>query len=123
MDKLDEMISQTLDDEDRAILDRIGRDQSYPAQLIDLFRGKTGWMNWLLIVSATIWFGFGIYFAWKCYAATDVVDVVRWGLLASFFVLSAVIAKVGMLPSMQANRILRAFKHLEMQVALLAARK
>ena len=30
---------------------------------------------------------------------TEVADVVRWGLAATFFLLSAVIAKVGLLPS------------------------
>ena len=123
MDKLDEMISETLDDEDRAILDKIGRDQSYPGQLIDLFRGKSGWMNALLLITHLIWFGVGMYAAWKCVTVTELVDVVRWGLGALFFMLSAVIAKVALLPSLQANRILRALKHLEMQIALLAAKR
>lgn len=123
MDKLDDMISQVLDDEDRAILDKIGRDQSYPGQVIDLFRGKSGWMNWILMFTTTIWFAVGLYAAWKCFTVTEVIEVVRWGLLATFFMLSAVVAKVGLLPSFQANRILRAVKHLEVEVALLAAKR
>ncbi len=123
MDKLDKMISEVLEDEDREILDKIGRDQSYPEQVIDLFRGKSGWLNWVLIFVQIIWFIVGIYAAWKCFALTDLLDVVRWGLTATFFMLSAVIAKVGMLSSFHANRMLRALKHLEMQVTLLAAKR
>ena len=123
MDKLDEMISRVLDEEDRAILDKIGRDQSYPGQIIDLFRGRSGWWNWVLMFVTTLWFVVGLYAAWKCFSVTDVVDVVRWGLLATFLMLSAVVAKVGLLPSLQANRILQALKHMEMQIALLAAKR
>ena len=123
MDKLDKIISEALDDEDREILDRIGREQSYPEQVLDLFRGKGGWLNWTLLFAHAVWFAVGFYAAWKAYALTEVLDVVRWGLVATFFMLGAVVAKVGMLPSFQANRMLRALKHLEMQVALLAAKR
>ena len=123
MDTLDKKISEALDDEDRKILERIGRDQSYSEQAIDLFRGKGSWMNWLLVFVQIVWFGVGIFAAWKCYVLTDVVEVVRSGLLATFFLLSAVIAKVSLLPALQANRVLRALKRLEMQVALLAAKR
>ena len=123
MDKLDKMISEALDDEDRDILDKIGREQSYSEMALDMFRGKAGLLNWTLVFVQVIWFGVGIYAAWKCFAVTDVVDVVRWGLMATFFMLATVIAKVGMLPSFQANRMVRALKHLEMQVALVAAKR
>ena len=42
MDQLDKIISETLDDEDRQILDKIGWEQSLLAIVVDLFRGKLG---------------------------------------------------------------------------------
>ncbi|WP_420349058.1 DUF6768 family protein [Pelagibius sp.] len=123
MDKFDRMISETLDDEDREILDRIGWEQSPTEMAGDLFRGKFGLLNWSLLLGQVIFFGIGLYAAWKCYQVTEVVDVVRWGLIATFFLLVAVIAKVGLLPSIQANRMMRTLKRLEMQVALLAAKR
>lgn len=123
MDALDKLINETLEDEDRDILERIGRDQNYAEQVVDIFRGKSGWMNVMLLFVTIIWFAVAIYAAWKCFAVTDIADVVRWGLLATFFMLSAVIAKIGILPSMQTNRVLRAMKRLEMQVALLTAKR
>lgn len=123
MDKLDRMISETLDDEDREILEKIGWEQSTGEMAGDLFRGKFGLLNWFLILGQIIFFVIGLYAAWRCFAAIEVVDVVRWGLIATFFLLCAVIAKVGLLPSIQANRMMRALRHLEMQVALLAAKR
>ena len=123
MDKIDKLISETLEHEDREILERIGREQSTLEIASDLFRGKIGLLNWLLIIVQLAFFVIGLYAAWKAFALTEVVDVVRWGLIATFFLLCAVIAKVGLLPSFQANRVLRALKRLEMQIALLAANR
>ncbi len=123
MDRLDEMIRETLDDEDREILDRIGWDQSSLDVAGDLFRGKMGILNLSLIFGLLIWFAFGLFALWKAYSVTELVDVVRWGLIATVFIIGTVVAKVGLLPSIQANRTLHAIKRLEMQVALLAAKR
>lgn len=123
MDQLDKLISETLDDEDRAILEKIGWEQSSLKMAGDLFRGRLGLLNFGLIAGQLIFFAIGVYAAWKCFAVTDLVDVVRWGLAAVFFLLVAVIAKVGIMPSFHANRLQHGLKRLEMQVALLAARK
>ena len=123
MDQLDKMISEALEDEDREILDKIGWEQSSLAIAGDLFRGKLGLLNWSLVIGHIVFFGIGLYAAFQAFAMTEVVDVVRWGLVATFFLLVSVIAKVGLLPSFQANRMLHALKRLEMQVALLAARR
>jgi len=123
MDKLDKMISEALYDEDREILDKIGWEQSSLDIAGDMFRGKISLLNLSLIFGQLVFFGIGLYAAWKAYNVTEVVDVVRWGLVGTFFVLSAVIAKVGLMPSFQANRTLHAIKRLEMQVALLAAKR
>ncbi len=123
MDRLDEMIRETLDDEDREILDKIGWDQSGFDMAGDLFRGKMGFLNLTLIFGLFIWFAFGLFALWKAYSVTELIDVVRWGLIAAVFIIATVVAKVGLLPSIQANRTLHAIKRLEMQVALLASKR
>jgi len=123
MSKLDKMISEALDDEDREILEKIGWEQSSLEMAGDLFKGKMGFINWSLIVGQLVCFGIGLYAAWKAFALTDVIEVIRWGLVSLFFMTSAVVGKVGLLPSFQANRTLRALKRLEMQIALLAAKR
>ncbi len=123
MDRLDKMISEALDDEDREILEKIGWEQSSLDMAGDLFRGKISFLNLSLIFGQIVFFCIGLYAAWRAYHVTEVVDVVRWGLLATFFMLTAMIAKVGLLPSFQANRVLHAIKRLELQIALLAAKR
>lgn len=123
MDRLDKMISEALDDEDREILEKIGWEQSSFDMAGDMFRGKISLLNLLLIFGMFVFFVIGLYAAWRAYNVTEVVDVVRWGLSATFFLLTAVIAKIGLLPSFQANRMLHAIRRLEMQIALLAAKR
>lgn len=123
MDKLDKMISEALDDEDREILEKIGREQSSFDMVGDLFRGKIILLNLPMIFGQLVFFGIGLYAAWKAYNVTELVEVVRSGLMAVFFLLTAVIAKVGLMPSLQASRMLHAIKRLEMQIALLAAKR
>lgn len=123
MDRLDEMIRETLDDEDREILDKIGWDQSSFDMVGDIFRGKIGLLNLSLIFGLLACFAIGLFAIWKAYSVTELIDAVRWGFVATVFILGAAIAKVGVLPSFQANRTLHAIKRLEMQVALLAAKR
>lgn len=123
MDRFDEIIRETLDDEDREILDKIGWEQSSVDMVGDMFRGKMGFLNITLIFGVFVWFAAGLFAIWKAYSVTELVDVVRWGLVATVFIIGTVVAKVGLLPSLQANRMLHAIKRLEMQVALLAAKR
>ena len=123
MDNVDKLIRETLDDADRDVLERIGRDQSYPEQAIDLVRGKDGWLNVIIFAWHLVFFIGGLYAAFKFFALTDVLEAIRWGLSAAVLLLAGLITKVSLFPSMQANRVLRALKHLEMQVALLAAKR
>lgn len=123
MDKLDKMISEALDDEDREILDKIGREQGYIEQAFGLFRGKDGLLNGLIFIWHLIFFIGGMYAALKFFTITDVLEAMRWGLSAAVLLLAALITKISIFPSMQANRVLRALKHLEMQVALLANKR
>ncbi|MBT3360835.1 MAG: hypothetical protein HN403_14525 [Rhodospirillales bacterium] len=123
MDNLDRMISEALDDEDREILDKIGRDQGYFEQAVGLFSGKDGLLNALIFIWHLVFFLGGAYAAYKFFTLTDVLEAMRWGMSSAVLLLAALITKVSIFPSMQANRVLRALKHLEMQVALLAARR
>ena len=123
MDKLDKLISEALDDEDREILDKIGREQSYPEQALDLFRGKDGLLNILIFVWHLVFFLGGAYAAIQFFAATEVIEALRWGLSAAVLLLAGLVTKTSIFPSMQANRVLRSIKHLEMQIALLGTKR
>lgn len=123
MDKLDKMISEALDDEDREILDRIGREQGYFEQAFSLFKGKGSWANWWIMFWQIVMFLGGIYAAVQFFAAADALQAVRWGLPATVLILAALVTKLSLMPALQANRVIHALKHLEMQVALLANKR
>jgi len=120
---LDKMISETLDDEDREILEKIGQEQTFGEMATDLFRGRFGWVNGLIFFGHVVFIAIGVYGAYRCFTTVDLIEVVRWGLVATVFLLAGLIARVTLIPGLQANRVLRAVKHLEMQVSLLATKK
>ncbi|MCW9045664.1 MAG: hypothetical protein OQK35_04970 [Alphaproteobacteria bacterium] len=119
MDKLDTMINEALDDEDRLILEKIGREQTLAEAALDLFRGKLGWLNGVLLLGHLLFAIAGAYAAWKFFTLTEILDVIRWGISAAVLLLAALIMRVTIYPAIQANRILRAMKHMEMQISLL----
>ena len=123
MDKLDRLISETLDDEDREILDKIGRDQNLSEVVVDLFRGNLGWLNGVLFFGHLVFLVAGIYAGWRFFTLTDLLDVLRWGLCAAVLLLASLITRVTLVPALQVNRVMRALKHLEMQIALMASKR
>ncbi len=124
MDKLDRIISETLDDEEREILEKIGKDQSFPEQIFGLFRGgMQGWMNRGIFLLHLVCGVSGIYAAWKFFNVSDVLESIRWGLPAAVLILAALILRMTLLRTMQTNNVLHAVKHLEMQIALLVTKR
>jgi hypothetical protein len=120
MDRLDRMIAEALDDEDRALLDSI-EEPGFFALGLGQFRGKLGWVTWVLMAGADR-------------------DVPGRGLVRLAFLhrhrasagaemgadggCSCVLAtqlKMALVPQMQADRVLRALRRVELMV--LQARK
>ncbi len=120
MDALTRAINDTLDDDDRRTLESVGRDRSLIEMVLDLFQGRHALLNLSLMVGQIVFFVIGLYAAWQAYALADLIEVVRWGLVAVFFLTCAVVAKATLLTSMQVDRTMREVKRLELQVALLA---
>ncbi len=123
MDKLDQKIMETLEDEEREILEKIGQEQTLPKQALGLFRGKMGWLNAAVLWGHVIFTIGGVYAAWRFFAMTEVLDAVRWGLSAAVLLLAALITRITLIRSMQTNQVLFAVKELKMQVALLASKR
>jgi hypothetical protein len=124
MDKLDRIISETLDDEEREILEKIGHDQSFWEQMFGLFRGGMhGWVNRGIFLLHVVCGVCGIYAAWQFFTTSDLFEAIRWGLPAVVLILAALILRMTLLRTMQTNNVLHAVKQLEMKVALLVTRR
>ena len=122
MNKLDEMIGRALTEEDRELLARHG-EPGYVAQAFGMFRGPMAWALWVAYVAGAVAFVMGAYAFWQMVTTTDVVAAVKWGVGALLLFQMTTLTKSFMGSHMQANRMLRELKRLELQVALLRTEK
>lgn len=121
-DELDQMIDEALDAEERELLAQIGGEPGYFAQTFSLFTGELGWVTWLLMVIQGLMFVAGVYAAVQFFNASDALEALRWGLPSVVLILMAAMFKLTLWPSLQANRVIREVKRLELQIARSAHR-
>lgn len=118
MDKVDELIGRALSDEDRELLAHFG-EPGYVAQAFGLFRGRMGWAIAVAYAAGAIAFVVGAYAFWQMATTGDVLSAVKWGVGALFLFQITTLTKTFMGSHMEANRMLRELKRVELQVALL----
>lgn len=117
MQDLDKMIDEALEIEERDLLRSIGEEPPYMAQLLGLFDGKTGWLNAIMLVAQTLLFVAGGWMAWTFFESNDVLSALHWGIPAAVLLLMSLIIKMAMWPTIQANRLMRELKLIELQIA------
>lgn len=122
MRDMEKMIDDAISEEERDLLRRIGEEPGFFSQALGIFGGSTGWVNVLLAVVLTLLFFAGAWAAWMFFAADDPVTQLRWGLPAVLLLLTALMLKMMIWPSMQSNRTLRELKLIQLQLARSAAR-
>jgi hypothetical protein len=82
-----------------------------------VFSGALGWLNIVVMAAQTAPFVGGWWCAWQFFRSDEPLTALRWGLPSIVFLLTSVVLKVATLwPSLQANRILRELKRLELQI-------
>lgn len=116
-DKLDQMIDAALDNEERKLLHEIGDEPGYFAQAFGLFGGKLGWVTWLMMAAQILMFAAAIYLAVRFFNAQDTLEALKWGLPSAVLLIQALLIKLTLWPSLQANRVIREVKRLELQLA------
>ncbi len=118
MNKIDDLIGRALTEEDRALLARHG-EPGYLAQAFGIFRGPMAWVMWMVNAVAGLAFVAGIYAIWKMSGTSEALVAVKWGVGSLLLFQVTVLCKTFMGNHLEANRILREIKRLELQVALL----
>ena len=116
-DDLDRLIDEALDAEERELLSQIGEEPGYFSQTFNLFTGQLGWVTWLLMVIQGLMFAAGVYAAVNFFNANDPLEALRWGLPSAVLILMAAMLKLTLWPSLQANRVIREVKRLELHIA------
>ena len=117
MSDTDMMIEHALDAEERELLRSIGEEPAYVEQALGLFKGQTGWVNMVLMGAQAALFVSGVWATWNFFGATDTLTALHWGLPAAVALLMALAIKLTLYPVIQANRVIREMKRLELLIA------
>ena len=116
MSKLDQLIEEALSDQDKEIM-RETQELGWFALGASQFTGKLGWVSWVLMIMQTGLFLLAVWTGWQFFAATDVLTALKWGLPAATLMIVATIIKNSLMPQMQADRIMRELKRVELMIA------
>ncbi len=112
---LDEMIEAALTREDHDILEGT-EELGWFALGLKQFSGKLGWVTWVLMLVQISMFVAGVYLGIKFLNATEVLATVKNGIGSAVLLLMAVQIKLSLMPQMQADRVIREVKRLQLIV-------
>ena len=112
MDKLDQMIEAALAEEDRAIVEET-RELGFFTQ----FKGPNAWVSWMSTVAIFIYVGLALWCGYEFFTATEPLAAIKWGLGAAVSVVVIGLFKLFMFGEMQADRIIRELKRVELILA------
>jgi len=118
MQDIDRMIEEALDGEEQALFRESAREPGFFQQTFGLFGGRNGWVNLVMMATQTALFIAGVWAAWRFFGAETPLSALHWGLPAAVLLLMSLIIKMGLLPEMQANRLMRELKRLQLQAAV-----
>ncbi len=116
MSKLDDLIRDTLDAKDHEILDQT-KELGYFQLGLAQFGGKLGWVTWVIMIVQTAMFFVGVWCAFHFFGATETLIAIKWGISGAVMILGATVLKLSLMPQMQADRILRELKRVELMLA------
>lgn len=118
MQDIDRMIEEALEGEEQALFRETAREPGFFTQAFGLLGGTNGWVNVVMVVVQAALFIAGIWAAWRFFAAETPLSALHWGLPAAVLMLMSLIIKMGMMPEMQANRLMRELKRQQLQAAV-----
>lgn len=116
MNKLDRMIEDALDAEDRAILAEFPERGMF-GDIAGLFTGKYGLINLVTVAVQLIAFAGALYAGREFLSAADIASMLRWGALFAVLFSAMSVIKLMQWQQVQANRVIREVKRVELQIA------
>ncbi len=118
MQDIDRMIEEALDGEEQALFRETATEPGFFNQAFGLFGGRNGWVNGVMVAVQAALFVGGLWAWWRFFEAETPLSALHWGLPAAVLVLMALIIKLGMMPELQANRLMRELKRIQLQAAV-----
>lgn len=118
MQDIDRMIEEALDGEEQALFRETAREPGFFEQAFGLLGGRNGWVNGVMVAVQAVLFVGGLWAGWRFYKAETALSALHWGLPSAVLLLMALIIKTAMMPELQANRLMRELKRLQLQAAV-----
>ena len=123
MNSLDEAIRSALSKEDAEFLAKLEQEPGSIKQMTGIFDGPLSWVYVAFLVAAIVMALFGIYSGWRFAQSTELRPLFYWGAGTGFCVVVLSVVRIVFFMQINTNRVLREIKRLELQVAMLGARK
>ena len=120
-EEIDRLIEQALTEEEAKFYHKLD-EQNLIEMFGGLLQGKMKWLTIMTVIVQFIQFGFGIYFGYRFFNSTELVDLIQFGAGASILLMSVGLLKIFHWMEMNKNATIREIKRLELQVSLLAGR-
>ncbi len=115
MSKLDDLITEALSTQDHDIIAST-EEQGWFALTLGQFSGKLGWVSWVIIITQSVLFLIGVWCAVRFFGATEAVVAMKWGLSSTVLIIVAGMLKFSLMPQIQADRVLRELKRVELMI-------
>lgn len=117
MSKIDDLINESLSERDEALMAELNNEPGYFRQAFGLFRGKLGWVMWLVMSSQLIVFVAAVMTIYSLFQAENAVEAVQSGVVTVILVQIMTFLRGFMGDHFEANRILRELARLELRLA------
>jgi hypothetical protein len=116
MSKLDELIRDALEGEGREAFEET-EELGWFALSLSQFRGKLGWVTWVLMIVQSTMFIVGAWCAVRFFQETELLTALKWGLSGAVLWITATNLKLSLMPQMQADRVIRQLRRVELLLA------
>ena len=113
---LDRMIEDALKGQDSEIL-RETQELGWFQLGLSQFGGKLGWVTWVVMIVQIALFAVGLYCAVQFFGATEAILAVKSGVSGRVLILMATQLKLSLMPQLQADRVIREVKRLQLIMA------
>lgn len=115
MEKLDQMIEEALEAEDREIFAQT-EELGWFSLGLGLFSGKLGWVNWFAMIVWTVMFFAAVWCGFRFFGASDVLVAVKYGISGGVLLLASLAMKLSLMPQIHADRVIRELKRVELMM-------
>jgi hypothetical protein len=116
MSKIDDMIEETLSEEERALLEHYASEPGWVRQALGLFQGRLGWVMRFVFLVQILLFLAALYCLWELLTVKELMSGLRWGVGAVVLVQLSTLLRSFMGMQLEANRVLREIKRLELRL-------